>query len=1406
MRLLYHREDGKLSVTADLVDADVIPPYAILSHTWGADEEEVTFDNLAKNAGKDKPGYKKIQLCGEQAKRDGLQHFWVDTCCINKANKAELSLAIRSMFRWYRNAARCYVYLPDVSDPPIGVKGEVSQALWHSEFRESKWFTRGWTLQELLAPALVEFFSHEWHRLGNRVSLKSQIHEVTSIPHEVLEGAPLSQSSVDERFRWRQGRQTKLKEDAAYSLSGIFDVDMAPVYGEGTEEAFRRLHDKIRSREECLRDLCSTDPRNDKKRIEDLKGGLLDGSYHWVLDNSSFQQWHNDPQSQLLWIKGDPGKGKTMLLCGIINDLQKTVSRTTSVSYFFCQATDSRINSATAVLRGLLYLLVGQQPALTAHVRKRHDQAGKAVFEDANAWIALTEIFADVLQDPNLDTTYILIDALDECVSGLSNLLDFVVEQSSASARVKWIVSSRNWPSIEEQLEQAGHLVRLSLELNAETVSAAVGVFVHHKVSQLARQKKYDEQTRDAVFKHLTLNADGTFLWVALVSQDLEKTAKRNVLKRLNSFPPGLNALYERMMQHIGASDDADVCKRVLAIIALVYRPITLKELVAVADSLEDVTDELELREIIGLCGSFLALRKDAIYFVHHSAKDFLLAKAFADILPNGNKVTHRAIFVRSLAMLFKTLHKDMYRLEAPSTHVNDIKPPDPDPLAASRYLCIYWIDHLLDSVPESGLNIVGDLQVLNMIDNFIKEKFLYWLEGLSLCKSMAKGVVSMSKLCSLVQGTDELVKHVEDACRFVMYHSGVIESFPLQTYNSALLFSPTESIIRMRFQHEEPRGIIIKPAMNDGWTWLASTSYDKTIKIWDVYNGACLHTLQGHRDTVHSVAFSHDSAWLASASDDETIKIWDANSGACMQTFKGHRGRVASVAFSYNSVWLASASSDKTVKIWDPGNNVCLRTLRGHTHCVKTVAFSRNSVWLASASLDKTVKIWDAHSGACLQTLKGHSSYVRSVTFSHDSSKLASASDDMTAKLWAVSSGACLQVFRGHSATVNSVAYSYNSAWLASASDDNTVRIWNTSSSVYLQTIKGHRSFVTCIASSHDSSRTASASSDKTVKIWDLNSGACLQTLKGHSASVHSVAFSYNSAWLASASYDETVKIWDTKSGVCLQTLKSFRSYVCFLVFSRNSSKLASVSDEKTIMIWHTNSGACLQTLECGDTVRSVAFSNNSMWLASASDSGTVQLWDVNSGACLKSFIAHISYPTSISFSHNSAWLASTSYDKTIKIWDVYNGACLHTLQGHSDTIYSVTFSHDSSKLASASDDETVKLWSVRSGACLQTLNVGKALKKISFDSTDFCLCTEIGTIIIHNTERSSGAAALEPEVPRYLGTNLSADNMWIKHASKNLLWLPSEYRPSCSSVCGSTVAMGVGSGRVWMCSVIDM
>ena len=242
MRLLQVDENGTFSLTDDLVSN--IPPYAILSHTWAEDHEEVSFRDLTIEPRKAKSGYKKLRFCAERAAQDNLQHFWVDTCCIDKSNNTELSEAINSMFRWYRDAMKCYVYLSDVS---ISTHDQLNPALetWEPAFRKSRWFTRGWTLQELLAPSSVEFFCSNKVRLGDKESLEKLLHEITGIACTAFQGTPLSEFSIDERMSWAETRQTKREEDRAYSLLGIFGIHIPLIYGEGGASAFRRLYEEI---------------------------------------------------------------------------------------------------------------------------------------------------------------------------------------------------------------------------------------------------------------------------------------------------------------------------------------------------------------------------------------------------------------------------------------------------------------------------------------------------------------------------------------------------------------------------------------------------------------------------------------------------------------------------------------------------------------------------------------------------------------------------------------------------------------------------------------------------------------------------------------------------------------------------------------------------------------------------------------------------------------------------------------------------------------------------------------------------------------------------------------------------------------------------------------------------------
>jgi hypothetical protein len=244
MHLLRRESDGEFSLTEYYGEP---PPYAILSHTWGSDSDEVTFKDITKSRGKSKSGYEKLRFCAAQAEKDGLEYFWVrilcvtylyiiadtrqvDTCCIDKRDSVKLSEAINSMYWWYQCSAKCYVYLTDVatSGPALDT---------------SKWFTRGWTLQELLAPSSVEFFASDHTLLGDKFWLSGRIHRITGIPVQALQAKPLSPSdfSIDERMSWAKGRETKREEDAAYCLLGLFGVHMPPIYGERRSNAFARL-------------------------------------------------------------------------------------------------------------------------------------------------------------------------------------------------------------------------------------------------------------------------------------------------------------------------------------------------------------------------------------------------------------------------------------------------------------------------------------------------------------------------------------------------------------------------------------------------------------------------------------------------------------------------------------------------------------------------------------------------------------------------------------------------------------------------------------------------------------------------------------------------------------------------------------------------------------------------------------------------------------------------------------------------------------------------------------------------------------------------------------------------------------------------------------------------------------
>jgi hypothetical protein len=451
MRLLYTASDGTLRWTKDIIRSEEIPPYAILSHTWG--EQEVVFDDLKDivNA-QNKEGYRKIRFCAQQAKLDGLDYFWIDTCCIDKANNTELSKAINSMFRWYRNAERCYAFLSDVGNVTLEGNGE-------SVFRQSRWFKRGWTLQELLAPHSVEFFSRHGARLGDKESFKHTIHEVTGIPIEALSGSDLSEFDVAERFLWAANRQTTEEEDGAYCLFGIFGVHLPLIYGEGKDNALERLRSaailkhkgRSQDQEEKLGKiriwLSAPDPSTNYHKAHkqrQAETGL------WLLEGEQFTRWRERAASRL-WLYGIPGCGKTILSSTIIEHLLQYCHDDTSMvmAYFYFDFNDTQKQDPELMLRSLLCQLLQSSVGIPKGVDALFSSCENGKRQPPLHM--LLEVTRQAMQE--FTQVYVILDALDECTqrSELMDMLETVARWQLDNLHL--LMTSRKERDIETCLE-----------------------------------------------------------------------------------------------------------------------------------------------------------------------------------------------------------------------------------------------------------------------------------------------------------------------------------------------------------------------------------------------------------------------------------------------------------------------------------------------------------------------------------------------------------------------------------------------------------------------------------------------------------------------------------------------------------------------------------------------------------------------------------------------------------------------------------------------------------------------------------------------------------------------------------------------------------------------------------------
>ncbi|KAG4439200.1 hypothetical protein IFR05_005321 [Cadophora sp. M221] len=1442
MRLLHFNNDGQFSLT-EFFDDD-IPDYAILSHRWGP--EEVTFRELTDGTSKGKAGYGKIQFCGAQARRDSLEYFWVDTCCIDKSSSAELSEAINSMFRWYQKAVTCYVYLSDVSTLKRKASDASAECTWESAFRASKWFTRGWTLQELLAPRSVEFFSREGKRLGEKRTLEQQIHEITGIPAMALRDNPLSHFDIDERFSWVKTRQTTRGEDKAYSLFGIFDVQMPLLYGEGEGKSFQRLREaidkpsrgKLCSENDLLRHLPYAEeaPFNSYNRqyesacLPDTRVDLLQGIYNWA-DAADGQD-----ERCIFWLNGLAGTGKS------------TISRTVAHRYndqkrlgasFFFSKGGGDASHAGKFFTSIAVQLACNVPSLRQYIRdatkKRSDIASLSLSEQ---WRQLVlGPLSKILTKP-CHSYIIVIDALDECEDNrdVQTIVKLLAEAQSSRVRLRIFLTSRPEIPIRHGIcavPQAQHKDFVLHNIQPSIVNHDISVFLEYNLGRIGQELTLGaDWPGEKVLRELVLYASGLFIWAATACRFVREGKWRFARKRLDRIINGsssaitapekhLDEIYLAVLKHSMSDylneekeEAYDILKFSLGSIVVLLSPLSVSSLSRILRLPKEELDQTfkDLHAILNVPEN----PTHQLRLHHPSFRDFLFNKDRSGNFWIEEKEAHHLLATGCINLMSQTLKKDICEMHTLSGQTSQVEsdwvkkclPPE------IQYACLYWVQHL----QRSGFQL-HDSEVAH---RFLQAHLLHWLEALGWMGKTSEGIQAILALESHVSAIESpnLRAFIYDAKRFALYNRSVIEQAPLQLYCSALIFAPENSIIRRQFERSIPTWIQWKTGVGADWSpslqtlerhssyvnsvafstdgkQVVSGSCDNTVRLWDAATGALQQTLNGHSSRVTSVAFSPDGKQVVSGSYDNTVRLWDAVTGTFQQMLEGHSLQVSSVAFSPDSKQVVSGSYDKTVRLWDAVTGTFQQMLEGHSLQVSSVAFSPDSKQVVSGSYDKTVRLWDAVTRTFQQMLKGHSLQVSSVAFSPDSKQVVSGSYDKTVRLWDATTGALQQTLVGHSTYVSSVAFSSNGKQVVSGSWDNTVRLWDTTTKVLQQTLKGHSSRVTSVAFSPDYRQVVSGSYDSTVRLWDAATKTFQQTLEGHSSYVNPVAFSPDGKQAVSGSYDKTVRLWDAATGALQQTLEGHSSRVTPVAFSPDGKQVVSGSYDNTVRLWDATTGALQQTLKGHSSqCTPVAFSPDCKQVVFGSDDNIVQLWDATTGDLQQTLKGHLSRLTSVAFSLSSKQVISGSDDNTIRLWDTATGVLQQTLKGHSLRISSVAFSPDGKQIVSGSDDKTVRLWDATVGALQRTLEGhssyvssvvfspdGRQVVSGSWDNTVRLWDAATGILQQMLVGHSSHVNSMVFSPNGRLLPHLNVNSHWLAEGSANLLWLPTDYRATCAA-----------------------
>lgn len=465
-----------------------------------------------------------------------------------------------------------------------------------------------------------------------------------------------------------------------------------------------------------------------------------------------------------------------------------------------------------------------------------------------------------------------------------------------------------------------------------------------------------------------------------------------------------------------------------------------------------------------------------------------------------------------------------------------------------------------------------------------------------------------------------------------------------------------------------------------------------------------CLHTMEGHKDSVTSVALSRDGRLALSGSADLTMRLWDLTNGRCLRTLEGHADSVTSVALSDDGRLALSGSSDETMRLWDLADGRCLRTLEGHSGQVTSAALSVDGRYAISGNSDETSQVWDLADGECRHKLEGHTRWVHSVSLSADGRYALTGSSDQTLRLWSLTDGRCLRTLGGHRGWVLSVALSRDGRLALSGSKDQTLRLWDLTDGRCLRSFEGHSGEVLSVSLSGDGRYALSGSRDKTVRLWDLSEGRCLRVMSGHMDHVTSVVLDREGRYALSGSDDRTLRVWSTAE-----------KPKATAAFFELSGLVGSAERHSAAAKYRNSLAEARRLIVHGDWLQaSDKLKQARMQVGYGRTNDVFELWSSLylhrpkgrfKGGWAATFIGngHVHNVLSVALSGDGRLALSGSFAGPARLWDLNEGRCLRTLE--CGCVRSVTLSHDGRlALVSGRGGTTLSLWDVADGRCVYT------------------------------------------------------------------------------------------------------